>query len=215
VTRPAGWSLFRRMQTPEKDTNLPDHANEGPTGLLVIAGAAVVSVLLAGVLAWTLMRSSDSSVVVDGETTTSVAASLEPAPTPETSGLDIPVPSDIDESLTAWHDEQAPTLARLLAMLGAAPATNSEQLRTRCKQIGQITGDLQSAPQPQRASVSSVYAQWLSSVLDAVTFCVEGTAALPEKDAIVAANSGLGSTGALWETFFLELARWVDLRRTP
>lgn len=215
MTRPAGRSLFRRMQTPEKDTNLPAPSNEGATGLLVIAGAAVVSVLLAGVLAWTLTRSSDNSVVVDGETATSVATSLEPAPAPETSGPDIPVPSEVDESLTAWHEEQAPTLARLLAMLGAAPATNSEQLRTRCKQIGQITGDLQSAAQPQRDSVATVYNQWLGGVLDATAFCVEGTTDLPEKDAIAAANSGLASTGVLWETFFLELARWVDLRSTP
>jgi hypothetical protein len=203
------------MQTPEKDTNLPDSHTEGPGGLLVIAGAVVVSILLAGVLAWTLLRSSADSVVVDDETTTSVAASNEPAPAPETQAPDFPGPIEIDESLTAWHDEQAPTLARLLAMLGAAPATSSEQLLTRCKQISQIVDGLQAAPAPPRASVATVYSQWLGEVLDAVTFCVEGTTNLPEKDAIVVVSTGLGSTGAFWETFFLELARWVDLRSGP
>lgn len=203
------------MQTPEKDTNLSDSNTDGPGGLLVVAGAVVVSIVLAGVLAWTLLRSSADSVIVDGETTTSVATSSAPMPAPETRAPDLPGPIEIDEALTSWHDEQAPTLARLLAMLSAAPATSSEQLRTRCKQISQIVYGLKVAPAPPRASVATAYDQWLGEVLDAVTFCVEGTTNLPEKDALVVASTGLGSTGAFWETFFLELARWVDLRSVP
>lgn len=211
MTGAAAGSLSPGMQTPANQPQNPKNTG-GAGGFLVVIGAVVVSVLLAGVLAWTVLG-RDSAETGDGAVDSTVATTVPATVAPiEPSVPTIPAPVEVDDALTLWHSEQSPTLARLLAMLGAPPATNVEQLRTRCKQLGQIVEGLTTGAQPGRESVAVRYTEWLDGLTDAIDFCVSGTLDLPDKDAIVTASSSLGSTGVLWEGFFLELARYVDLR---
>jgi hypothetical protein len=197
------------MQTPENQPQQP----EGTGGFLVVIGAVVVSVLLAGVLAWTVLGRSETAVgwpttIEPGVSTTQVT--VFPA---DVNAPSVPKYVVIDQALTRWHDEQGRTLARILAMLSAPPAQTAEQLRNHCTQVDQIVDALLAGEQPPRQSVAELYTAWLDGLQTAADFCLEEAANLDVEDAVVAANTGLGSTGYLWQEFFFELALYVDLTR--
>lgn len=181
-----------------------------PAGFLVIIGAVIASVLLAVALAWAML-SSNTTVVTD--TTTVVTTPPASTGTVVTPTIPVqPAPEQIDSALVAWHDQQAPDIARVLAALGAAPVETSERMRSRCLQLSKSLELLEKAPAAPRESVAAPFSNWLVEMREAITFCTGDAAELPETEAIATVSSALSATGVAFNTFYLELGRWVDLR---
>lgn len=188
----------------------PQQPDAGETigNRVIVAVVVGVSLLLAVVLGVSLVTGTEPAV--DAPTTESSTSVATPAPS-----VTVPRPERIDPELTAWNTEHGPAIGRLLAVLAAPPVRDVTLLRFRCKQMLAELVELENIEKPSNAAVAEAFDVWLLSVRDAVTFCLEGSLELPDNEALPIAGSGLGSTGVFWDTFFLELAKHVDLTGTP
>lgn len=190
----------------------PGTNDDETTGNGVISGVIVgVIILLAGVLGVSLLTSTEDSTEdapVTESTLTSVPATVIPQVT-------VPLPERIDPELTAWNSEHGPAIGKLLAILVAPPVRDVTLLRFRCKQMSESLDDLENIPKPSNQEVAEAFDLWLLSVRDAVTFCLEGSLELADSEALPVAGSNLGSTSVVWDIFFRELAKHVDLTGTP
>jgi hypothetical protein len=181
-----------------------------PGGGLLVGIVIAVSVILAAVLAFSLIGREET--VVAPETATTLP---EPLVAPSAEPAVIPVPERIDPELTAWNEDRGPAIARLLSLLAAPPVRDVTLLRFRCKQMLEPLADLETGTKPGKAEVAEAFDLWLLSVRDAITFCLEGSQELPVDEALPIAGSTLGSTSTFWEGFLRELVKYVDLSGKP
>lgn len=200
------------------DTNenreLPGRTNDGepvPGGGLLVGIVVAVSILLAAILAFSLVSGGETTEVAPG-TTVTLPEQVEP---PSAADVSIPVPERIDPELTAWNEDRGPVIAQLLSLLAAPPVRDVTLLRFRCKQMLDPLSDLENGPRPGRDEVAAAFDLWLLSVRDAIAFCLEGSQELAAEEALPIAGSTLGSTSAFWEGFLRELVKHVDLSGKP
>jgi len=201
------------------DTNenreLPDRTSDGesvPGGGLLVGIVVAVSILLAVILAFSLVGSSGDTSDSGPETVTTLPERIEP---PLPADASIPVPERIDPELTAWNEDRGPAIAKLLSLLASPPVRDVTLLRFRCQQMLDPLSDLENGPKPGREEVAEAFDLWLLSVRDAITFCLEGSQELAAEEALPIAGSTLGSTSAFWESFLGELIKHVDLSGKP
>lgn len=202
------------------DTNehreLPGRTSDGdpvPGGGLLVGIVVAVSILLAAILAFSLVGSDGGDTAdIEPETFTTLPERTEP---PLPADATIPVPERIDPELTAWNEDRGPAIAKLLSLLAAPPVRDVTLLRFRCKQMLDPLSDLENGPKPGRAEVAEAFDLWLLSVRDAIAFCLEGSQELAAEEALPIAGSTLGSTSTFWESFLRELSKHVDLSGKP